>query len=467
MKFFRLLMIIVMMLAFSIGSTGSAHADTPAWEMGYVSLVTQLDPALPLEMQAQNALEPLMPILFFEKKNGALLEYQPELGVGILILKYAAGKRPAALAEMQVFDHIHTALAAVPQSQRVNSDAAEASNVWVRSFLYDSCFYMFELLPGNYVTGSLYNGDQQVIAVSENTFDGNGEFTDCFQSQGSFVAVLPGYQIKLMVYSSNGGALQNTLTSFVPNIRFTSLDRVNRIARGKGPAGKAYQLCWQYRPSVNSFSSQCKSGSISNTRDWLTEFVNTKPARFRGGDGFAIYVDFNAQFNFLLQMWSPFTECYLGENFCTLYGFAGRSGFLTVTRAGNPYTLTGIFDVLQNGLFSVTGDLTFPIALKAGDLVSATNVASHSLPNLTATIRYATNVITGKAPANSYFSIDLFSENLSTWYKMPAHSDEAGNYSVDFSSKVDLKTTDTIFITFDYWDNITGNETNFSKNFGP
>jgi hypothetical protein len=467
MKFFRLLMIVVVMLTFSISSTGSARADAPVWEMGYVPLVTQLDPALSLEMQAQNALEPLMPILFLEKKNGALLEYQPELGVGILMLKYAVGKRPATLAAMQVFDDIHTALAVVPQPQRVHGEAAAASHVWVRSFLYDSCFYMFGLLPGNYVTGSLYNGNQQVIAVSENTFDGNGDFNDCFQSQGSFVAVLPGYQIKLMVYSSNGGALQETLTSFVPSIKFTSLDRVNRIARGKGPAGKAYQLCWQYRSSANVFSSQCKSGSISNTRDWLTEFVNSTPVRFRGGDGFAIYVDSNVHFNFLLQMWFPYAQCYLGDNYCQMYGFAGQSGFLTVTRVGTPYTLTGTFDVMMNGIFKVPNDARFPITLKAGDQISGTNITSHALPNLTGTIHYATDVVSGKAPANSYFSIDLFSENLSTWYEMPAHSDAAGNYSVNFSSKVDLKTTDTIFISIDYWNNLTGNQTNFSKYFGP
>jgi hypothetical protein len=87
-----------------------------------------------------------------------------------------------------------------------------------------------------------------------------------------------------------------------------------------------------------------------------------------------------------------------------------------------------------------------------------------TLPNLTAAVNTTTDTITGQAPANRWFQVEIY---IKQWYYKWLKSSATGTYSADFSSSVDIKPTDTLYIELYPYDPTTGNATFYEKLIAP
>jgi hypothetical protein len=76
-------------------------------------------------------------------------------------------------------------------------------------------------------------------------------------------------------------------------------------------------------------------------------------------------------------------------------------------------------------------------------------------------------VVSGKAPANRYFEVDVYKVSIGAWYWVWSHTDASSNYSADFHSSVDLKPADALVAEVYYQDRLSGNRTDLYKPFGP
>jgi hypothetical protein len=436
--------------------------------MGYVPLLTQVDPAIPIQVQAQEAYERLLPELLAAQKSGAILDFEPSFNVGIVKIKYPAGVGVSMLDGMTVLDNIQDAAAMVPRTPPAHlADAItpEAYSPQIYSYLYDGCFDVYNLEAGDHVVGSLRNTAGKIVAVSDDSYSGSDDYlTSCFN--GSYDSVLPGYKVTFKIYNTTD-ALRGTYSSAVPALAITALDKVNSKASGTGPAGKPYYAWWSH-PNLNAGNTYQfiqKEGTISGAKTWSVDFGTTK---FLGGDGVGIDVIMSANLIFLRWMNVPYARCTLGGYECGVRGFPNKAASMSITHAGVPHTFTGKFDKFW-GWFEVSledGD-GHPVFLAAGDKVQGTGVPMYALPKLTATINYTTDVVSGKAPANKYFRVEVQDISEGYWYSVWAHSNASGDYSADFSSMVDMKTTKAYEVYLPYYDPASGNRTYLDQAFGP
>jgi hypothetical protein len=459
MKTLRFLLVMTFMLTLFVSPV---QAQGGGSEMGFVSLLTQVDPAIPFRVQAQDAYERILPVLLAAQKSGTVLEFQPEFSVGVVKIKYAASARPAMLGGMKVYDDIHAA-AIVPHSFPDKGQVRTTFNPNFAIYLYESCVDVYGLGSGNRVVASLRNQAGQILGVFENYADSSGYTWDCFS--GSYGNVLPGYKVTFKVYNSLGG-LRGTYSSSAPAISYTAMDPMNSIVSGTGPAGKAYNAWW-FHCNLNA-ANTCywtnQTGTISSAKTWSVDFGTTK---FRGSDTIWIYVNYGSRFSYDLWTRVHYSYCYLGADYCALMGFAKQAASMTITHAGTPYTFTGQSDF--HGWFGSSLEDTsgLPIFLVAGDTFVGTGISLYSLPNLTAAVDFSTDVVSGKAPANKYFWVGIYYPYSGTWYDLWVHSNAYGNYSANFHSLVDLKSTDAFIVEISYQDPVKGNRTYLEQPFGP
>jgi hypothetical protein len=122
MKIIRFLIIAAFALSLCL-SAAPARAAGPS--TGFVALVTQARPNMPLAAQARMEFNRLAPALMAARQSGYLLDFQPEFRAGILKLRFSgASVAPMAVADMMqrpVYGSIHEAVAAVPHQPMPSS----------------------------------------------------------------------------------------------------------------------------------------------------------------------------------------------------------------------------------------------------------------------------------------------------------------------------------------------------------
>jgi hypothetical protein len=462
MKTLRLLMVGVLVLL--VAATAPATAQAAGQFVGYLPLLSRVDPNLPVQVQSQRALSRIMPKLLALQKDGAVVEFEPELSIGVLKVKYSAVSQLSALAGIQTYANIRDAMVNVPRVQGVTQSASGPSFL---AELYSSCFDAANLGAFSHVVGSLRDKTGRVVANYEGDADGSGYidyYNRCFSWNGSYSAVVPGYKLTFKVYDTTP-TLLGTFAVFAPSINLTTFDKANAIVGGTGPVGKPYSISW-FHPNLdagNTVKNPSMSGTISSVGKWSKDFGATT---FRGGDEFSIFVQQNAQFTFLHTQNAPAIYCQLGSNYCDLSGIPFQPAKLSIIHNGVTYTFLGKFD--SCGCFSqVLENNGNPIFLKAGDKISGTSVPVYALPNLIAAINFNTDVVSGKAPANRYFELwvgDLCSCNS---YFIWSHSNSLGNYSGNFSSQIDLDPAHAVYVEVFYYDSVRGNITDYYRSVGP
>lgn len=466
MKVFRMLMVLVFMLAAVAASPAQVAGGN---KVGFIRLFTSADSKLPIRMQAQNAYQRIKPHLLALQKQGAILAFQPQLKAGIVRVQYRSSEASTtAFSGFQLFDNINDAVVRAPGGMRSSSDRVSINAVTPTFYmeLYDGCFGATGLGADAHVIGSLRDKANRITATYEGYADSSGEiYLDCFPYwSASYPYLMPGYSVTFKVFDSTE-VLQGTFSVVAPDLKFTSLNNTNAVVRGTGTAGKNYELDWYHRNlnAADTVAYATKAGVTTQTGAWVKDMSTGK---FRGGDLLELYFAENSTFNFYYAMNVPHLHCQLASNYCELYAFPFQAVTLSIVHAGQTYPFSGTAD--STGYFSAElANGSDPVFLKAGDKVTATNLTTYTLPALTGTIAFNTDVVFGKVKPNRYFDLSVYNVCSCTTYSVYAHSNATGNYSADFTSQVDLLKSEANNIEISFIDLATGNETIYIRSFVP
>jgi hypothetical protein len=399
MKTARIILISIMVLSPLI-----RPAQANSENMGFVPLLTKVDPGIPLRTQAIRAFNALMPLLVSARKNGTILEFTPEFSAGLLIIKFAIGNHASDLGGIPILDNIHAALAMVPHKKLVKQ--LKLSNTYNPQFyidLYGISFSIYGLGPEDHVIGSLRDKTGRILSNYEGDADNDGYIYDSFDCCGSYSTIIPGYKLTFKV-TSPSGTPRGTYVSNAPNITFDSIDKTKSIVSGSGPVGKVYRVYWYHRnlDSRNTYLYIQKKGRISSSAKWTVDFATTK---FRGGDELGVFVDQTTHITFSQWIYIPSIMSELGSNYCIIWGFPRQAAVLNIVHKGIHFVFTGRFD--NDGSFSATleDSAGFPVFLAAGDSISGTDIPLYTLPIITVTVNFSTDIVSGKAPAKKYFGV--------------------------------------------------------------
>lgn len=455
----------VLVLAF-IFTIAISPAQAKAGERnGFMPLLTKVNASIPLQSQTRQAFQRLLPKLLALQKNGAILEFQPEFGAGILKIKYAAGASMDALGTAKIFDNIHTAVAQVPHTKSA-SLRPEVLTPYFYPNLYDSCFSAYNLGNSARIVASLRDKTNAIIANYAGNADTNGYLYNCFNWNGPYTNILPGYTLTYKVYDSTGVTLLGTFVTTAPKITFDTINKATSVIGGTAPANKSYSIGWYHRnlDAANSYIYPSMSGMVSAGTQWQIDFGTTP---FRGGDYFYIDLNQTANFTFERSLNAPYVYCELGSNYCGIYGMPLQTASITIVHAAVSHTFTGTFSPW--GWFSVNLEDAnhYPIFLVPGDQVSGTGIPVYVLPNLTVNVNFTTNVVSGLAPANKYFYVEPYDVLTDSWYSAWVHSNASSGYAANFTPSIDLKAGDALAVEVYYRDTVTGNNTYKYVVFGP
>ena len=457
---------VVLILAFlSVYAVSPAYAQTGK-TYTFIPLVTKADANVPLWVQAQQEYEKLLPTLMKAKKKGEILEWQPEFNAGILGIKYAANARRESFTNAQQIEDFHATLALVPQ-QEAKPNPEGGSGLSFELGLFSSCFYAYNVPANANVKGTLYDKTGKFLAGSFDQVKANTSyFFDCFEF-GGFNAVTPGAKVSFQIYDATNTTLLGKFIAFAPTIEVTNFYQAQAMIAGKGPKNKAYFVDW-YHVGLGGSKGQeiVKSSTISTQGDWNIDLSNK--VAIRGGDYITVGVQQAPHFTFDRFTSAPSVNCALGENYC--YGHAGSFQQITImlVHAGLSYSVN--YQTNQYGDFSADFyDTSYaPILLTRGDQVTVTGLPTFTLPNLTAKINFATNVISGAAPMNSPFALLLYLPQAKSEFSVKGKSATTQNYyAIDMTSLIDLKADQINLIYLYYTDPITGNKVSATAAFIP
>lgn len=461
MKTLRFLLVMTFALASFVGSAGALGGGT---QTGYLSLPVRGDPSIPIWSQAQRAFEWVLPALQEAQAGGSILDYEPIFSAGVVKIKYAAGTHLPVLGGMPVHQDLQSAAPLLPHATPFAAELRTAYDPHFEITAYGCTVNAYGLESGDLLIGSLYDAARNRLAVIAVTANINGDAWGCFD--GAFGNIFPGNQVVFKVYSS-GGVLRGTYQATVPKISIDSMNKTASTASGTGPAGKPFLAIFYHEnlDAGKTYSIFYKAGTLTGAGTWSVDFGTTP---YRGGDTVLIYVQTGTRFSFERWLSVPYSYCHLLKDFCGLYGFPRKPASMTITHAGTSTTKTGIFST-QYGLFRQEFETAagLPILLVPGDKFQGTNIAAYKLPNLTANINYAEDVVTGRVSPNKYFDIAIMDSSWTMYYDAWIRADAAGNYIFDLSALTDLTEHNAYMVQIRYTNPITGNSTYLTSSFGP
>ena len=437
----------------------------------YIPLITQLKPDIPLEVQAEQVFNRLQPQLLEAKQKGQILNFEPDLSGGLVKIELPAGASTLTFNEnLPTFADIHSAAQVIAEQKKqlaaqFLTDINSRTTTDARFYLYlgSNCFDAYSPTgnPYAHLVATVRDSSGNLISALESDADVNGYIFNCFTGPG----LKSGYKSNFRWYNSTGTFLSMYAIT-VPQIIFTDLDNAKSISRGTAPAGKSFSAYWFHvlLDPANSYLHLQKDGLIPGTGVWAVDF-GVIP--FRGGDNIVFTINYT---NFFVSRSFdiPVGRCKTGIDYsCSFTGFPGSAVSASIKHAAVTYKFAGNFE--SDGQFFATPATPdgSPILLSAGDTVTATGIATWILPNITATINYTTDVVSGKAPASKYMQVTIMSVHTNSPYSAWVHTDAKGNYSTSFASSIDLISNDIYKIWVYYVNPSTGNITNYSKFIGP
>ncbi len=452
----------VLLLAALLLSAFSSTAFTLDRAAGFIRLVAQPDPSIPMPLQSQEALHRLMPKLLAAKSSGQIISFERSLNGGVLQIIYRPSAGIPDLGGQMVYSKVQDALPNASTASLVCTTPA------FQIFVYESTFYSGCLTPAARVVGTLRDPSGRAVSSYSGTVGSTGSLGYAIFStwNGWISNALPGYTVTFKEYA--GTTLLATFKVKVPAIKFSSINKISSIVQGTGPAGKSVTLRWIHDlwDAGHTFVDATKQRTISSSGVWKVDF-GTIP--LHGSDLLFADVHQNATFTFSVTMTIPATYCMLGSYFCELYGFAFTPAILQIIHGGKTYTFTGEFD--KSGYFPVEFRTAagVPIFLAPYDKISGTGIAQFSLPKLTAVINYTANTVSGKAPPNRYIYSWVFEPNAFSWFSIYTHANSSGVYTADFGTAYgeDLLPTDPYTLEVYLVLPTTGNATDYFEAIVP
>lgn len=463
MKTLRVLFAVVFLLSLFAQTAGASPST-----VGFLPLLSNVDANLPVEIQTRDAMRAVLPALMAAQARGEILEFEPSPSTGVLKILYGrAAEGTSTLAGRPVFSNMRDAVSAIafPPAPGAEASGSEATARFSMK-LYDNCFKATGLSSGAHVTGSLRDKTGRSIALYDAKADVAGTISfGCFSWTGAYSDVIPGYKITFKEFNPTTNALIHTYTVVAPRVRYTGIDKVNSIVRGVAPIGKPFTARWYHRNwnATNTVLNISRVGTVTAAGTWSVDFGAVK---IRGNDHLNMVVVMSTYFDFDRWMDVPHTYCVLGGNYCEVSGFAFAPAFIKMVRGTASYTYSGRFG--SDGYFrtsfqTLAGD---PIFLISGDKVSGTGVAAYPLPVLTSAINTSTDVVSGKAPASSYFELWVLVSATGVSYKKYAHSNSLGNYFSDFTDVLDIQ-GQPLSTQIYHTNLLSGNAVDYFHTFGP
>lgn len=464
MKIIRFALIVAFVFTCAVSSVQAKAGERDV----FIPLVTQADPNIPVWVQADQAYNRYLPQLVVAKHKGQILDFRMEPGVGLLVVKYAAGAPSLTFLAQQEISEIGAALAQVPQESS-NLPIPEGTGTVFGVWLYSSCFYSWNMPKQGYVSAILYDSKGTQLGVSAarqatTTYSGG-----CFYPSGN---IEPGHKIVYKIYDKTATILLGTYTSIIPELGINTINKADGSIGGSGPAGKPYYASWYHwavdpNHATESFSY---TGTIGSDRKWTANMSDT--TSIRGGDYLLVETAQTPRFFFRRYRYAPRIYCIASEGYCGGFAEPFQTVNATIAHAGKLYsvqTKAGADGRFTIDLFDYSSHHT--IILQPGDKISVAGVGVYKLPNLTADINYTTDVISGVMPKDSYARLYLLVYPLrqqivyTGWWVASVPSKNF--YVQDATSTVNLKLSDTIIVELDYIDPETGNAVVMLFPFGP
>ena len=446
-----------------------AQAQSQGGEMGYLVLVKNEKPNTPFVIQAREAFDRLAPQLLAAQKEGRIISFKPEFNAGILIIKFPAGTQMAAMGDnLEIYANIHEAVKSIKRNTtntiEKTSPALDTISPTFHLEWSNSCFWGTNLGALSRVVGLLKDKTGRLIASYEGSANGTGYINDCFDSKGSYNDFMPGFNLIFKIYTPADVSLGIFSKVIPPMVNITAINKTDASLTGKGPINKAFRSWWGHPKldSGNNYSFVDKTGTISAKGAWSIDFGGKS---FRGGDYGAIIIDY-PNFTFERRYIIPFETCQLGGNYCYLYGIPGTEASMTIKHSWDSHTVTGKFSFWGSFADSFEDSAGNPIFLTLGYTASGTDIPNWNLVNLTAMVDTTTDMVSGKAPPNKWFTVCAGKSN-NQGYCDWVGSNSLGNYSKSFSGSIDFVPLSVYWLEVYYVNPITGNKEFMYTNVNP
>jgi hypothetical protein len=457
-KTLRILLALIFLL--SLGSL-TAYAQSETTSFAYIPLVSPASPdqstSVPIEFRARQGFEALTSRLLDAQAQGLIVRFEPEFSFGLLKVEYVSGLDLSAIlgTGRPIFEDPQSVLDYTQAGEEIAiSSPASVATPYFSIGVYNSYFYGSGLTAGNYYLASLSDTGGHGVASFNGWISSSGSLSSYFEGAAS--TILPGYKITIKIYNSTGTTLLHTYSTTIPSLGFTSIDIPHAIVNGKAPAGSQLEVnLWHPKlNAANGTTYVTKHVTTSGAGAWQVNFGTA----MRGGDEVKVTWQKPATyFTFYRYLWAPHVYCELGDDYCDLYGIPGKPASLSIKHAGKTYTFTGLF-TSWGGFYGY-----LPYDMAAGDKISGTGVTTLTLPTITAVLNYTANTVTGKAPANRYIEVELekYYPRPEEYYYRWVKANSAGNYTADFSSSIDITSTESLDFSVYYTNPTTGNEVSY------
>ena len=433
MRSLRVFFIVCFLL--SAMTSAASAAGLPDRAVGFVQLLSAVNPAAPVALQTEQARLMLLPELLAARQRGQIVSFEISPSTGVLKFVYRPSLGTPDIQGRTVYSDMHQAMSAVNLAAAGDIHIAGGHNYDVH--LFDNTFTGDGLLAGALVRGTLFNAAGQVVARSHDFANGSGHVDGVFQWQGPTTDIFPGYKVTFAEY--NGSSLIQSYPSKVPDVEFTAIDKANAVVHGKGQPGKSLVATTVHTnwDAGNTFLQRTVVTTAASTGAWTVDFGK---APLHGNDYLQAELHQNGDFTYRRWMYLPHLFCVLHTNQCDLTGLPSTAATIQIVHGGVLHTFAGTFSTL--GFFDgfMTQPNGTPIGMNAGDKVSGTGVAQYPLPKLSVTgLDPVANVVSGHAPANKYFQVWVRQPNTGAQWFVYTHSDTTGAFAADFTSQQDLQ----------------------------
>jgi hypothetical protein len=464
MKGFKKALVVLFVLAF-IASVGATSASASGGTIGYLPMLPSQLSNAPIQVQARMQYHLMLPQLLEAKRQGKILDFQPNFNDGVLMVTYPSLRVMSAVAGKSAFSNMRDAMpktnlaTLAPRNRtgsthvgngtiRPNSASSDYSNIWFHN--YDSCYNVYAAdntntpINGAVVIVQLKNAAGSLLAIDTGTTDSQGGLYDCFDYPLAIRnGVTPGEQVSFSIYDPGDATTTYFGPVTVPTIQFASVVSKTGVLNIKSNAdtvfGGSFWFMYPYWSHWNADYSYTDGSptSFTHNSNW-TQFIFNFGHPIYGGDYLEFAVaDTHANFWFAESMWNNSIWCMVGTNYCESSGIPGKVDTITAKSGMSTGKLQGRFDLGYGGFGGELVDKNGQaVMIASGTAISATGAAPFIIPGpLSAAINSSTS-FSGLMPINSYIGAYAYDDNTSTWsyFDRFGPTDSAGNYTADFSS---------------------------------
>lgn len=439
MKLFRWTLIVGLLLA---GLTASPAHAAEAQKTGYLPLLHNSS----TRFENARAYQALLPMLIRAQQQGEIVEFAPELNVGLVKIVYN-NPDSALLGRMSLFADSKSALDSMKPANEAGPGGESVSyNPQFAFDLYGSCFTIQNLIPYAEVDTKSYNLEGKEEGFDFSRADATGKINSCMDGMEGFK---PNHKLVYTIYIRDGITRQkkDSFSLKIPTADVKAIDKAKAAFSGVAPAGKPFTATWS-QPDFNETqtnSIKTVSGTTQSTGAWSVDFGDVP---FRGGAQLELKVDLNSRFAMLREVFAPYVSCAILNNYCFVNGVPNKPVVLEYSVNGKVYTFKGRLNLGGFFTFALLDDQQNAILVRPGHQLLATDVAKFTIPNLTSVVDIDKNLVYGKAQPKTLVEIDMLVYDggyQSLSFLVPVNSE--GAYKKDFTGQLKFQNL-LILITY-------------------